>query len=89
PIVTVFAEHGTGLGIGAADWKGAVEVLGHSNLARGSYGHANGQGGVLQLTLSADSEQITEHGIPSQYGEFVRLLKRIDPKVKVGPAAKS
>jgi hypothetical protein len=78
PILTVFAEHGSGLGLGAEDWSGSVEVLGLSKAASGYFWYRNHSGGALRFKLSKDGSEIAEYGTPfdAQALPFVRILKR-------------
>jgi hypothetical protein len=48
PILSVFAEHGSRLGLGAEDWSGSVEVLGLSKTASGYFWYRNQSGGALR-----------------------------------------
>jgi len=91
PLLSVFAEHGTGPAPGTEDWSGTVEVVGPSHFATGFYWHPNGQGGALRFVLSEDFIRITEHGIPHDPAqkEFVRLLVRRQPKLSRGRNEKS
>jgi hypothetical protein len=81
PVLRVEGKHGDG----TIDWKGAVEVLGLSEIARGTYQHQNpGEAGTLELILSTDEEYITEYAIPydPQYKPFPRILEKIGPLKK-------
>jgi len=78
PILTVFAEHGSGKAPGTEDWEGTVEVLGLSKTANGYYWYRNGTGGALRFMLSADANEITEYGTPfdTRSEPFRLVLKR-------------
>jgi hypothetical protein len=76
PILTVFAEHGTGSAPGTEDWVATVEVLGLSNTATGYYSYPNQAGGTLRFERSGSGE-IVEYGTPfdPQSRPFIKVLK--------------
>jgi hypothetical protein len=78
PILTVFAEHGTGRAPGTEDWSGTVEVLGLSKTANGYFSYPDRAGDALRFELSDRADEITEYGTPfdRESGPFVRVLKR-------------
>jgi hypothetical protein len=51
PVLTVFAEHGSGHAPGTEDWRGTVEIVGLSNIAGGYFFYRNRAGGALRLQL--------------------------------------
>jgi len=58
PILTVSAEHGSGLGLGAEDWSGSVEVLGLSKTASGYFWYRNQSGCALRFRLSKGAARL-------------------------------
>jgi hypothetical protein len=77
PILTVYAEHGTGRAPGTEDWSGTVEVLGLSKTASGYFSYPTRAGGALRLQVSNDGEEITEYGTPfdPESRPFIRVLR--------------
>jgi hypothetical protein len=79
PVLSVFAEHGSGDRLGTEDWRGLVEVLSVSDVASGFFWYPCRQGGALRLVLSGDRSEIREYGTPHRLEEkaFIIVLKRI------------
>jgi hypothetical protein len=78
PVLTVFAEHGSGHAPGTEDWRGTVEIVGLSNIAGGYFFYRNRAGGALRLQLSDDGKEITEYGTPFDPTSrpFIKVLQR-------------